>query len=81
MTADRRLSEKYPAVVVRKRDSPQVIVVSRVRAQPIQTEKEPACPRFCLAIECFPLSAKQLACGHSSGVEYHDIVDFRVRLC
>lgn len=38
MTIDCRLSEKCPAVVVRKRDSPQVIVVSRVRAQPIQSE-------------------------------------------
>jgi len=65
----RRLSEKCAAVVARKRDSPQVVVVSRVQARPIQIEtRERPGSCFCLAVKRFPLPTKQLACGDSSGI-------------
>lgn len=65
----RWLSEKYAAVVARKRYSPQAIVVSRVQARPIQIEtRERLGSCFCLAVKRFPLPTKQLACGDLSGI-------------
>lgn len=69
------LSEKYAAVVARKRDSPQAIVVSRVQARPIQIETREK-SRYVSAFlspssaSCYRQNSP--ACGNSSG-----IVDYR----
>lgn len=65
------LSEKYAAVVARKRDSPQAIVVSRVQARPIQIEtreKSWYASAFVSLSNASCYRQNSLACGNSSGI-------------
>lgn len=69
---------KNVPVVIRKRDSPQAIVVSRVQARPIQIERPRYVPRFCLGRQVFPVIGKTAGSWwDSSGMDYRDIVAFR----
>lgn len=77
------LSEKYAAVVAKKRDSPQAIVVSRVQARPIQIEtreKSWYASAFVSLSSASCYRQNSLACGNSSSI-IGDIVGFRVRFC